>query len=616
MSSEGVPDKTDALKRTEVQLYMNRAGDHWYRAPDTGAVIEFDEAAEDERLRQQKEPDSEPAPGYPKFSSNIEQHEIPTPESDLADKKAPLTLLADSLLSTKAITKVSHAYASRLIDKAHLDAHFEFINQYLEKAQKGVPKQETPENSEKKNEIAPSRVSANSPKDTLGKERAKRKKPLDEAIAEAEAAGAAGAGGGGGEKPPEPPQEPPTEQPPAAAEKAPEEAPPQEKHPKQRTINRRNYVGLERKSVKEILGDEIHQQYFAELVHALEPEAGNDIMNRLRTGKATEDDLSFFNYASLEYVKRDRMWTELVAHLTEQDVEDFRRRISSLDNVLAMVGPSDSLATLKNVIRHTVMRSMEDFTHIEHVVHHVQQVRASFLGRRADKKMSRLSEEIGIPKDQFVDLFDFNNKSKEEFAKAKTYAHKQVTARIHARAGAPRRMMDWLTDKTKIPMPGSSAIKAYKLVDEADIASRGLFGLTGKKFDALNSHLDHASTAFTNVLATEGVRDKIVKEAYTQQPHRLGIEAGPVSYAEMKTQSEAIQERDIQNLVKERITQEGTKWESGGRAYQDSVLRDMKKKAVEKTTGGGFYAWLLALIFGTKFNKAASQATGRPVHVH
>ncbi len=612
MSVEGGNEQVNE-QWEKLRLLKTKDGTLWYRTRDGKAVV-LDDAAEAERDRQQEEPNTPPKDGYPEFSKRIGTEELPiTDPNEIEQKRTNIEMFINNIvgIDTDTRTKLMEELV-KAEDDDDLNAVREGIDQLLKdkRQEERRASQVASDKTKKKKDIAPSKVSTNSPKDTLSKEQAKRKKPLDAAIAAAEAAG------GGGEKPPEPPQEPPTEQPPAAAEKAPEEAPPQEKHPKQRTINRRNYIGLERKSVKEILGDEIHQQYFAELVHALEPEAGNDIMNRLRTGKATEDDLSFFNYASLEYVKRDRMWTELVAHLTEQDVEDFRRRISSLDNVLAMVGPSDSLATLKNVIRHTVMRSMEDFTHIEHVVHHVQQVRASFLGRRADKKMSRLSEEIGIPKDQFVDLFDFNNKSKEEFAKAKTYAHKQVTARIHARAGAPRRMMDWLTDKTKIPMPGSSAIKAYKLVDEADIASRGLFGRTGKKFNALNSHLDHASTAFTNVLATEGVRDKIVKEAYTQQPHRLGIEAGPVSYAEMKTQAEAIQERDIQNLVKERITQEGPKWETGGRAYQDTVLRDMKKEAVEKTAGGGFYAWLLALIFGTKFNKAASQATGRPVHVH
>lgn len=433
---------------------------------------------------------------------------------------------------------------------------------------------------------------AGGPKDSIGKKQEDKRKAINDAISS----------GGGGEEPP-------------VGGDASADAEPEELHPKQRTSNRREYVGLEMKSVKEILSDPMHQLYFGELIHALEPKAGTDILKRLLAGSPTDVDMDFFNYASKEYSKRDRMWSDLTAHMSEQDVEDFKRRNKSLDNIIAFVGKGDALNTFKNMLRHKAMYDEDGFTHIEHAVHHMHEVRGTYLGRRSDEQITEISADLGIPKDQFVDIFDFTGKDKKEMEEAKAVAHKKVMARVQMQAGGGRKMMDWIHGKTGLAFAGSSATAADSIVSRAEYAMRGNYGRTGKRLDALNAHLDRASSEITKVLDTAGVRDKIVKEALTGIPHRVGAEAGPTSYAEVQTQGAAIKEPEIQQLVQERIKQEGPKWESGSKAYQDSVLRDMKQKAIEKTAGGGFYAWLLAIIFGTKFNKAASKATGRPVHV-
>ncbi len=511
------------------------------------------------------------------------------PAPNLTKIKGELRIHANALLGTGAISRETFSHTLDKIEHAKDTADTDEISESLSNAARdrmnAATMHEAPAVEQEKAEHAP----VQEPIEAMRAREAKRRSKIEHAV------------GGGiefrkrGSK-----SEPVTPKEEAAQTRA--------TAPKERSINRRNIVGLEPMTVRDILSDPKHQQFFGELIHSLEPVAGHDIMQRYNRDELTTEDMSFFNYAATEYTVRDRIWSELASHLDMQDVEDFKRRNKSLDNIIGFIGKDGALDTLKSTLRHTAMTNIDAFTQIEHAVHHAHSVRASRLGKKSQRRIDALSASLGIPSDQFVDVFDFTNKDPKAMREARERAHKYIVARVQKDAGGTRKVMDWIYDKTGIPLAGASVNKADRILLAADEALRGRFGATGKKLDALGRHLDHAAPALTAVLGSADIREKVIKESKTGERHQLGIELGPTSYAEMQKEAATMKEADMQRMIEQRIKKEGAKWHSGGASYQDSVLQDMKKKTLEKTLGGGFYAWLLAIIFGSKFDKAAARA--------
>ena len=60
----------------------------WYQDKD-GNVVILDDAADEERDRQQREPNTPPAPGYPKFSTTVAIEDIPLASGQQPEDKTP-----------------------------------------------------------------------------------------------------------------------------------------------------------------------------------------------------------------------------------------------------------------------------------------------------------------------------------------------------------------------------------------------------------------------------------------------------------------------------------------------------------------------------------------------
>lgn len=77
-SAETVQSPVDASteRYDPKRLYLNNVGTFWYYDKN-GDVVEFDEAADEERERQNFDPASEPAAGHPRYPRMVSQVEIP-----------------------------------------------------------------------------------------------------------------------------------------------------------------------------------------------------------------------------------------------------------------------------------------------------------------------------------------------------------------------------------------------------------------------------------------------------------------------------------------------------------------------------------------------------------
>ena len=575
--SSSETDSSDSAESTEVfevQLYTNKAHDDWYFDKNDNVAV-LDDNGEDEKARQMLNPDSAPKPGYPKFISRTWRKEIPASgkreaepaESNPSPKNAEPapkdagTKTGPEVLKTTDKQKDAAAEPEAKDAKANED-----IDELIQRLQSKTP-------AERAKVIG--RIRETAAKDG----------------AAADTADTADTAAKKTEKEPQP-EEPALE----------------EKKPYNYTPNYKDYVGLKLKSVSEILADPTHQHFFGELLHTMEPNA-DDVLRRIHEDRTTPADETFLNYASKEYSKWDRAWSDLAEHMTEDDVELFKRRNKSMDNVIAWVGKDEALSNFKQMLRYLAMRDQKAFEHMEHALHHAHEVNHSMLGKMANKKIETLSARLGIERTEFKDVFDLSSE------KAKALSHKKIEARIRNQAGGGRKMMDWLVDKTGIAWAGSSRIAADNAISDAENATRGRFGFTGEKYDALNRHLDHAAPLLDKVMGDESLRRKMVKEAKTNEKYRMGTESGPDAFPAAKDAVEKATQ-DVEKTF-ENLKKDDPKFAKGDAAYDRAIIDRIKADAQKKMKAGtGFWAWLSRVVFGTKFDKAATKATGRPVHTH
>lgn len=101
MTGEGIPNtESGATRRIPVDPKIHSDGRIWYR-DHTGAAVVLDDAGEAEYNRQQRNPDSEPAEGFPKFSSGTAFEDLP-PDSEFDDTKAAITLEVNNFVDLTA----------------------------------------------------------------------------------------------------------------------------------------------------------------------------------------------------------------------------------------------------------------------------------------------------------------------------------------------------------------------------------------------------------------------------------------------------------------------------------------------------------------------------------
>jgi hypothetical protein len=314
-------------------------------------------------------------------------------------------------------------------------------------------------------------------------------------------------------------------------------------------------------------------------------------------------------YAAAEYTKMDHMWRELEKTITQREMQIFARRNEDMQNMVAHVGDGRAMEMFKNGLRLKAMRDPRGFEDVAHVVHEIHNVAHTYRGQRYDGKASALAKEIGIARENYDDVIDLSSKEGYEATK------NDLEDRYRHNAGFFRKAMDTISDFAGTPYPGSSRRRAIRTVERALRARTGITGSTGRMLDRLEGSISHANEHLSDIAGNAEQVQQFVDETLINERVPLASERGPSTYREAITTAEAVKEADIEAAIKERIASDPM-WESGGAEYQDDVLSSMKREAKRThKAGSGFWAWFFSAIFGTKFDRAASKAAGRTVHV-
>jgi hypothetical protein len=306
--------------------------------------------------------------------------------------------------------------------------------------------------------------------------------------------------------------------------------------------------------------------------------------------------MALMTYATYEYRKWNSQWQQLSQILNEDDVMQFQRSVASLDNIATVVGRGRGLEILKNTLRHAAMRDQAAFLHIGHAVYQAHERRGGKRAELAEQTVEDLAHQLGMSRAEFEKTIDLSTQGKEAATKA------EIEKRLRERATGTRKMMDWFTDKTGMTFGGSSAAAAEHAIKE------GLYAVGQYRASGIGN--------LEKLMSDQSIAEQVQLEARDKEPYRPGIEAGPKSFKEMQTEAQKVKQDDVEKVVREYIAQD-PKWVSGGREYQDRALSDIKRKTQGALKAGdGFWAKILKFMFGDTFNKAATKATGRPVHVH
>ena len=127
-------------------------------------------------------------------------------------------------------------------------------------------------------------------------------------------------------------------------------------------INKREYIGIRPKSLREIAANERDQKFFGEFMANLIPGESADLFARaMQDGDLTERERKIVLYAQYEYTKRLSQWEKMSANITGKHVEQAMKRYPGLEAAVRLndsTGNNFAITTKvwKEELMHIAMR--------------------------------------------------------------------------------------------------------------------------------------------------------------------------------------------------------------------------------------------------------------------
>jgi hypothetical protein len=379
-------------------------------------------------------------------------------------------------------------------------------------------------------------------------------------------------------------------------------------------IDPEKYIGVVPKRIPEILGNARDQQFFGELLRAIDANKA-DALVRFHEGTMTQEDMDFLTYASYEYSKWLKEGEAVAAQITAEDIELMGRRNADMRNLIAFLPKGREVDAMKELTLHLAMRDPARLEDIRDAFKELKRARETGRFQRYEADIKAQCERLGIDPHDHGATFDLKNPERRKRTEARLAKH------IHEQAGGFRRALDWMETVTHSPLsiPGSSYYKAILETREASrITPHRKSALSPRSWvlDTVNTRLNTITEYLGATVADPEVRRAVIREALTGQAQKAEGMEGPTTYAQLqelankpKTQAE------LKEKIEARIA-EVPNFTDLPQYQQDSYLSDIKSEEQQRQgRGRGFFAWLASALFGDQFNKAASAATGRTVHV-
>jgi hypothetical protein len=380
------------------------------------------------------------------------------------------------------------------------------------------------------------------------------------------------------------------------------------------SIDERQYLDIKAKPWQEVIANERDAQFFGELIHAIAPHKG-DVLARIKEGQPSRDDLTFMTYASYEYAKWMRKGENIAAHVKPSEVELFIRRNPDMRNLTSAVGQGRGVEIGRELILHLAMKNPAVIEEMEDAFKSLDKDRNTYRYKRIMQERDKQSRRLGFDPEQWTTRFDLRNGARRKETEV------ELTKHIHEKAGNTRRAIDWIEHKTHLTIPGSSRNKAILEIMWAEKVApihKSVLSPRSWVLSRMDKSIEILAEQLGEMAADPDVRRMYAREALENQKKKLGIESGPKTFKDMQT-IESKPENSEQELEK-RITnfiQQDPDWKT--RTVEDQnrrleAFRDDEEERTGAEEGTGFWAWLFRVVFGQRFNDAASKVTKRPVH--
>lgn len=369
--------------------------------------------------------------------------------------------------------------------------------------------------------------------------------------------------------------------------------------------NPREYLGIEPKTIDEILADKRDALGFGETFKHMHPGA-EELLLRYAAHTQSQDDMTIMNNAAREYAYRLKLFEDVTTRLKPEEIELLSRRERSqvLSDLMAHRKAPRAQEMVHNAVFHLAMEKPEL----------VQKMRASFneLDRlRAKRDYKTLQKGIwSLAERNHVKVSELNTLINTGSLQGREESREHLEQRIHESAGRFRRAMDWTRNKFDAKrMPFSSRNLARKMVSQAE-ELKGL-PIRGEIDSTLRDIVSHLDAALTN----PEWRELIAKETLTNKNATLAREGGPGTFEETQQAMANAENKPaaIEQSVRRRIAA-NPNFASWNRAQQDDWLRnDVKQEEMKKQRGAGFWAWLASVLFSQNVDKGINAAAGHSV---
>jgi hypothetical protein len=372
-------------------------------------------------------------------------------------------------------------------------------------------------------------------------------------------------------------------------------------------IDEARYVGIKIKSIRtEILANEQYAQLYGECLKAINPDKFEEALIRYRNGNPTKEDNDFLTYGAYE-LSRGVHFAENANKLWGAgDTELLSRRNRDMRNLSVHEGEPRATEIVKSTMLHMAMRDPDAVEDMLNALGQMNRDRSTYRYKRSDEKITALGARLKLEKSEYTRLLNPNEKNRSVGLMAQ---------RIHENANKARRAIDWVSQKVGTTLPGSSRHAAIRTMIKSERAVTGRFGLTSGLMQRVDENLEALASYLGPTVGDPEMRSLISQETLENQNKLLASEGGPRTFGQTAERT-----LDREKTMKTRIKQliDDPQWAGRSQEEQNaslSGLRSQMQTEERRRGGGGFFAWLFSVLFNTDFDKAATQATGRSIHI-
>jgi hypothetical protein len=394
-------------------------------------------------------------------------------------------------------------------------------------------------------------------------------------------------------------------------------------------IDERERLGIQPKTIDQILSSETDQLYFGRLLKKYAPQEADSLLARsMTTGDLTKDEQKLINFCQWQHAKLMKQCEGVQPQIDTKLVERLMQRSGDLKLLGEERGAQEVASVWKEKLPLLAIDEPELFEKFVAASHTLGHAQNTYFFKRFEKRIQDLCDEVGIKEKDFNTLFDFKDVESRERTR------QQLIERERSEMGRVRRVIDSVASGIIIPNPLRSVIgipgmsPAYRFGSEGRASrrmekARQIQGLTQVSAIrpstwSVNDVKESLNViaAFANKTITDNkeIRTALTRAAYTKEKIMTAAEAGPKTMDSLNQSKTKIAEGELSEDALKKL------WERdrrnappiGGRtwneytadersAYQRNWTPSEEVERVKNQKGAGVFASILRMLLAAMF---------------